>query len=160
MHACTHVIAFIYPVRVNGCLFMEGLGAWGPFFFLQGGPWVPFYEVLEATLVRNKSISLMLWLLIGSHFTFSQDGAYECVGGCSSKHFPCWARWEAPGADQAMQQGRHKVPDCDDETRYAFQNSANAFTVNFLRLVTPFALCSGPVEHENHGTFCDHALVK
>ena len=55
-HAYTHVFAFIYSLRLNGCLFYGGVGEGGrgagPFFFLfiRESIWAHFYEILEATL--------------------------------------------------------------------------------------------------------------
>ena len=38
---CVHTFAFIYSIRLNGCLFHWG--GLGPlFFFIQEGPWAPF----------------------------------------------------------------------------------------------------------------------
>ena len=52
-NACIYTLfAFVYSVRLIGCLFREGGGAGGPIspFFICEGPWAHFYEILEATL--------------------------------------------------------------------------------------------------------------
>ena len=59
MHEYTHyVFAFIYFMRLNGCLFhMRGWG-WGPSFKKKNwdGHWAPFYEILEETVMIHKVI--------------------------------------------------------------------------------------------------------
>lgn len=46
IHFSKFVFASIYSVRLNGCLFQGGGGAWGPFFSIREGLWDPFYEIL------------------------------------------------------------------------------------------------------------------
>ena len=63
MHASTYVFAFIYSVRLNGCLFFlsffffGGGEAWVPLFFIQEGPLAPFSEILEATLRQMENFN-------------------------------------------------------------------------------------------------------
>ena len=55
----THEFAFIYSVRLNGCL-LHG-GGLGPLFVIGEGPWAPFYEILEATLQEGTK-TVKCWL--------------------------------------------------------------------------------------------------
>ena len=66
------VFAFIYSVRLNGCLF-RGWGELGVpfflfsfisfffsfFFFFGGEPWAPFYEFLESALQLHHLIPVV-----------------------------------------------------------------------------------------------------
>ena len=54
LHAYTHMFAVIDSVILNGCLFMEGVGVWIPFFHREGtvARPPPLYDTLEATLTH------------------------------------------------------------------------------------------------------------
>ena len=87
MHAYTHAFAFIYSVKLNGCLFHWGVGCNAPFFFGGEGSWAPFYEILEATLkmFRLKCMFMGIHtqdaLVIATPVAKLGGGGGCCLGG-------------------------------------------------------------------------------
>lgn len=81
MHVCTHVLTFIYFLRLNGCLFYGGVGSWVPFFRLRG----PFGLLLWNPGSNTANIQVHTYIHIYIHYyciIFSQ------LDDAGSRHWP------------------------------------------------------------------------